>query len=227
MKKSILTLVLLFVFSSAFAGGPYFCDKAGLSLYYERYEAESGKLLRTTQLDFVSVRQEDGGQTVEYEMLLSKPNGRPLYGDRALLTTEIAADGEVLVDLSANARMVLKNIFPSVNMDCVGAAAVLPAGMRPGDRLPDAHGLVTAAGLKYTIDLTEREVLRTERLSTPAGVFDCMVERECKEENGPMYNRKTWSVTWYAEGIGYIRHDTYDKKMNLLSSEVLTRIDTH
>lgn len=227
MKKSFLFLTLFFAAHDAFAGGPFFCDKAGCSLFYERYEAGSGKLLRTTLLDFVSVRQEDDGQTVEYAMQLRKPNGRPLYGDRAVLTTEIDSDGDVTVDLATSAQMVLKNLFPGTEMESVNAPAILPSGMRPGDTLPDAHGEVALGCFKYTIDLTDRTVLRTEQLRTPAGVFDCVVEREYKEINGPMHNRKTWSVTWYAEGIGYVRHDTYDKQMTLLSSEVLTRIDTH
>ncbi|MBP5389696.1 MAG: hypothetical protein J6Y27_05060 [Bacteroidales bacterium] len=55
----------------------------------------------------------------------------------------------------------------------------------------------------------------------PFAVFDCLVAREHKVEDAPIHHKDTWSVTWYAPGIGYVRHDSYDKKMRLLSSEVL------
>ena len=227
MKKMALFLCFLLAVSHAWAGGPYFCSKPGCSLYYERYEEGTGKFLRTTLLDFVSVRREGNGKVVEYGMTLGRPNGRELYGGRAAMTTVIAGNGDVWMDLGASVRMILQNLFPRAEIVSTGTPAILPAGMSPGDTLPEARCVVTVAGFAYSVVQKHRKVLRTERIETPAGVFDCVVEQAYKEEEGPMYARNTWAVTWYAEGIGYVRHDTYDRKMNLLSSEVLVRIDTH
>jgi hypothetical protein len=93
--------------------------------------------------------------------------------------------------------------------------------MDVGDILPDSHCAVKVSAFTYYIDVTERVVLRKEQLTTPAGTFDCVVVREHKVEEGPMHHGDFWSDTWYAPGIGYVRHDTFDKKMRLESIEIL------
>lgn len=40
-------------------------------------------------------------------------------------------------------------------------------------------------------------------------------------KDGPMHHGDVWSDTWYAPGIGFVRHDSFDKKMRLESSEIL------
>ena len=61
------------------------------------------------------------------------------------------------------------------------------------------------------------------RITVPAGTFDCIVVREHKVERGPGRNRTTTGETWYARGIGYLRHDTYDKNLKLETTEVLKK----
>lgn len=62
-----------------------------------------------------------------------------------------------------------------------------------------------------------------EILATPAGSFDCVVVREHRRENGPMHHNEIWTDTWYAPDIGYVRHDHFNKKLRLESSEILVR----
>ena len=85
----------------------------------------------------------------------------------------------------------------------------IPANLKPGDRLPDAHARVKTGVLTHTMDITEREVLRTERITVPAGTFDCVVLREHKVEHGVGRERDNICENWYAPGIGPIRHDSY------------------
>lgn len=226
VKRCLLLLVCSLLVTDAVAGGPYFCPREGSRLYYERYEVGTGRCLQTTLLDFVSVRPSGTGKTVLYGMTLRKPNGRALFGGRAEMTTGIAANGDVLMDLGNSVKAILHNMFPHARISHEEALAVMPAGMMPGDKLPDAHAEFTVAGLSYSMDITERDVLRTEQVKTPAGTFDCVVVREHKVERGPMHYSNTWSDTWYVVGIGYVRHDTYDKRMRMESSEILVRIDS-
>lgn len=226
MKRAILFLILLCVTGVLYAGVPYFYDQAGRSLYYERYEIGTGKLLQTTVLDIVSVVPEGTGRKVEYGMLLSKANGRPMLGGRASLTAIISEKGDVMMDLGASTRIILENYLPKAKITSESTFSVLPENMMPGDTLPEAHAVLTVSGFKCSVDITERKVLRTEQIKTPAGVFDCTVVREFKVEKGPMYNKSIWNESWYAKGVGYVRHDSYDRKMRMISSEYLVRIDT-
>ena len=74
------------------------------------------------------------------------------------------------------------------------------------------------------ITVIQRQVLRFETITTPAGTYNCIVIREQKSEKGMGRNRHTIADTWYSKGIGMVRHDTYNLKMELLTSEILTGI---
>ena len=223
MKPCILLNLLLLLSLPARAGEPYFCTRPGRTLYYERTEAGSGKLRRTTTFEIDAVRQDPSGRIVEYLFTLRRPGGAALYGGAAKMQVEIAPDGTVRMDLGSTLIAMLQNLLPRAAFRSTGTRALLPPEMRPGDRLPDARCVVEGAGMKYRIDVTEREVLRPERLATPAGTFDCVVVREHKVERGPGRYRDTISDSWYAPGVGYVRHDTYDKNLRLETTEILKK----
>lgn len=224
MKRLILLIALLLPGLAALAGEPYFCLQKGRTLYYERYDASGTKLRRTTTLDIMSVEPSGSGRRVEYGFTLRKASGAVMYGGRSVLVNEIDADGTVRADLGASLKAVIQTFLAGADPVSNGDTALLPADMKPGDTLPEAHCSVETAALKYRIDVTERQVLRAERITVPAGTFDCMVVREHKVERGPGHHRDTVSDSWYAPGVGYVRHDTYDSKyMRLDTTEVLKK----
>ena len=224
MKRKLLTFLLVLLGSlAARAGEPYFCLQPGRTLYYERYDASGTKLRRTTTMDVVSVTPEGSGRRVEYGFTLRKAGGAEMYGGRAVMVHRIDADGTLRADLGASMKAVIHNLLPRAELVSKGDAALLPSDIKPGDTLPEAHCTVDAAGLTYRIDVTDRHVLRAERVTVPAGTFDCMVVREHKVEKGPGHHRDTVSDSWYAPGVGYVRHDTYDKNMRLDTTEVLKK----
>lgn len=93
--------------------------------------------------------------------------------------------------------------------------------MQPGDTLPDSHSIIKVFLLKYRMSYTERRVLRQERLTTPAGTYDCVVIREHRKERGLLNKVDLWLDSWYARGVGAVRHDYYNKRMKLEESEIL------
>ena len=158
-------------------------------------------------------------------MLVKKSNGRVIYGGHIAMTSDINRQNDVTMDLGQTITKVIKNYLPNAKAISEGTQAVMPSRMQPGDILPEAHAVVRAGSLKYTVDITDRSVLRTETITTPAGTFDCIVIRERKVEKGPLINHAKWSENWYSRGIGYVRHDNLDKNMQLEESEILVRIE--
>ena len=223
MKHWFVVVALLLPGLLGSAAEPYFCLRKGAELYYERTDATSGKLKRTTTWWIDAVAPEGAGLRVDYTFTLRKPGGAPMYGGPSAMSVRVDADGTVRMDLGNSMRAVFANMFPTAEIVSVGDPTLLPAGMKPGDTLPDAHSVVTVLGMKYRTTVTERQVLRRETVTTPAGTFDCLVVREHKEERGPGINRTTTAETWYARGIGYVRHDTYDKNLRLETTEVLKK----
>lgn len=77
---------------------------------------------------------------------------------------------------------------------------------------------------KMTIELTDRLVAARENLETPAGAFDCVkITQTVKTKM--MFKLENTTSEWYAEGVGVVRSETYDKKGRLSEYTVLTAID--
>ena len=223
MKRILLAFLLLFAGFLARAGEPYFCMQPGRTFVYERHKS-NGRFERSTTMEYTSVREEGSAHIVSYVFTLRGPGGRALYGGAAPMSTTVTADGTVCQDLGASLKAVLHNMFPGADQRVETVPALIPSGVEPGDRLPDAHCTVRTGVMVHTMDITEREVLRRERIRVPAGEFDCVVIREHKVERGVGRNRDTVSESWYAAGVGPVRHDTYRRvkgSLTLETTEVL------
>ena len=222
--KRILLFLFLLLGLAARAGEPYFSTVGNRTLYYERYKAGTKTLAQTTTLEIWDIVPNGTGRKVNYGMTLQKASGRTMYGGRSNQVTNIDANGDIRMDLGKAVESVLRNYFPKAKITSSGGYALLPADLKPGDTLPDAHCSLSVAGVKLTVDVTERTVLRRETITVPGGTYECIVAREHKVEDAPMHHSDIWSDTWYAPGVGYVRRDDYDKKMNLETSEVLIAI---
>lgn len=224
MKKCILTAVLFLQCLLMGAQDPYFCNKPGCKLYYERHDADNTRLTQTTNMEIDSLTVLGNGQTlVDYGVTLRKNGKREMFGGRAALQVIIDPNGDVHMDFGASVKAFIHTLLPKAKIKVTGTSALLPSGMKAGDELPEAHCQVSAAGVKVTVDVVERKVLRREQLTTPAGTFDCVVVRERKIENAPFHHLDHYLENWYVAGVGYVRHDRHDKNMKLEDSEILIR----
>lgn len=222
--RNVLLLCAVVCSFAASASSPkqaYFCCSEGARLQYERTVVADGTLRWRHEMS-IGHCSEDG--SIAYSSTFTKPGGGVMYGGPVLLKLRILPGGDVEMDAAQAVAAVFANVLGARNVKSAGGATVLPAGMKPGDRLPDVLSSVSAGLASMKVDVTERQVLRKEALATPAGTFDCIVVQEHKVEKGTLRNRVTTAQTWYARGVGMVRHDTYDKHMKLETSEVLVRI---
>ena len=212
--RAVISALLLAAALPAPAGNPYFCTGQGRRLIYERHYADGGRL--KWRYTFSIDKVEDG--SVDYSYDFRKANGAQMYGGPILMHAGVDSVGAVTLDLSATMQAVFRNLFPKADVSSEGGLTVLPADLQPGDTLEDASAVVKVLGMRYTVRVSERSVLRRETLATPAGEFDCVVVAERKVENGAGRNRDVLTHTWYAEGVGEVRHDTYDYKSSKLQT---------
>lgn len=227
MRKVFASIVLVLCASiETWAGEPYFCCKQGTVLQYQRAKAESGKIEYNHTMTIVSVNKTDNGsRDISYTSDFKKENGRQMYGGIVSLSAKVNANGDTELNVATSLLAVLTNYLSSDKVSVEGGESVLPSSLKADMTLPEVHAKAKASIIKYTVDVIERSVLRTEKITTPAGSFDCVVVQEHKVEKGAGRNRNTVSQTWYARGIGYVRHDTYEAEdMTLLTSEVLQSI---
>lgn len=207
------------------AQNAYFCQDQGTKLFYQRKDVTSGEVKYNHVMTIdKTTKQLDNYISVKYSSSFTKPNGGAMYGGPIQLSATISPDGDVKMDIAQSVASVFRNILGTSKIKTTGGTTTLPHQMQPSDRLPNASATVSASIVKMNIDVTERKVLRTETIKTPAGEFDCIVVSEHKVEKGTMRNRITTALTWYCKGIGMVRHDTYDKNLKLETSEQLIQI---
>lgn len=111
-----------------------------------------------------------------------------------------------------------------------GTNLVIPHPSTPvGTKLPDASMAVSYNGpkkliKKFTFRLTNRKVNKKERVTTPAGQFDCIVIVQ-KIRTKILLNIGVRQKEWYAEEIGLVRSETYNWCGKLDHYSELTRLD--
>lgn len=222
MKKAVLLLLAaLWTALPLLSGEPYFCTRPGTRLHYERYKAKGNSLLQTTLFEIESF----DGSRVQYAVMMRKASGKELYGGRSLQKVTILPGGDLEIDFAQTLKGVAQNMLPGIKVTASEAIGLLPVQMQPGDTLPDIHCTVKVSALSVSLTVKDRTVLRRERISTPVGVFDSMVVRERKQEIAPLHHLDNWHENYYVPGLGYVRHDVYDKNMLLLESEVLVNVE--
>lgn len=80
-------------------------------------------------------------------------------------------------------------------------------------------------GLNMKVDITDREVETKENITTPAGTFDCLVISQ-KIKTKLVMNIKGSSKEWYAENVGMVRSESYNKKGKMVGYSELTKLET-
>lgn len=234
MRSSLLCLILLTAATLLHAQGlvtaqrPWFCDVQGTQLHYVRTYAGNGTLRWTQDVTILEVRQDARGIDISYQSEFRNAGGRTMYGGPVGLQARVDMQGNLSVDFGASAAAMVRGVIGGVgrlikvNYDRVRMDT--PASLRPGTALDDLMTVIRVGPLRYTVSVDRRRVLPYEDITTPAGTFHCIVTEEHKVEDGPGHKRRTVSRSWYARGIGVVRHDTYSEAMELMETEILQEI---
>ena len=207
------------------------------------YPMEEGK-----KFEMTSYNAKDKMQSrVEYEVVDKK-----ISGNKASATISMAGydnknkesfsgdftvyceDGLFTIDMKSMlnaAQLEQMEAFENMETTWETQNLELPASMKVGDQLKDGslNMTVKASGGGMTImslntTITDRKVIAEEKMTTPAGTFDCLVITSS-------YNYKAGFVTvtydtkeWFAENVGPVRSETY-RKGSLESYTLLTKLN--
>ena len=202
----------------------YFCAKQGAVLHYERY-APDGKHWwnQDTKIDSTALG-EDGTMKVSFTSTIKSFDVKSPIKGSVSSNAFLRKDGTVEINIAEAAATVAKNRYSAFRFKASGGMSSLSPNVKPGDTLEEIHGKVECAGMKLSIDYTERKVLRREKITVPAGNFDCIVVQERKVEKAPLMKRDNIPLTWYCLGYGFVRHDSLLPDGSLESSELLVSI---
>ena len=90
-----------------------------------------------------------------------------------------------------------------------------------GDALVSAGAIILGALIIGVL----LKISGKEKLTTPAGTFDCFIMEETVTTKAMMQKEVEKTVSWYAYGVGLVKESTYDKKGKLVSTTLLNRIN--
>ena len=227
MKKIVLISVV-FLFFIPFVKSQdctaYFPTEKGKMLMYQYYD-NKGKPSSKVYYDVKDVEQTPEGLKITTEQWFETPDGDVLD---TLLLQYFCKDGEFYIDMESTLTNLLGK-YEGMDMEVSSKDLAIPARMKVGDVLPDGSATVVVRnnGIKMvtiTTTIRNRKVEAKEKVTTPAGTFDCV--KVTFDTDGKVGFVKTHAkgAAWYAEGIGTIKSESYNKKGKLESSTVLEEI---
>lgn len=209
MKRLACMLLAAVCTAVLTAAEPYVCTRPGTTLHYVRRYAENGRVKWVHDLKVSRVeRSADGSLRVFTSSTFTKENGRPYYRNTVREQATVSADGTVTSDFG-DAAAAFASAVAGITMKGSGSTTAMAPDLKPGDALPDLQATFGMGPVRYNVRVTERKVLRRETITVPAGTFDCIVISESKSEDGPAHHRLVTTLSWYAPGTGYVRHDTF------------------
>jgi hypothetical protein len=228
MKKSVLVFFVTLFFFSFMAKGQdcvsYFPTRKGKVLMYQYYDAKH-KPSTKMYYDVKDVQQTADGEKISIEQWFETPEGDVVD---TFLLDYYCKNGEFYIDMKSSLIGVLDK-YEGMDIEVSSHDLALPAKMNVGDMLPD--GAVTAVvknnGIKMmtiTSEVHNRKVEAKEKVTTPAGTFDCV--KVTFDTDGKVGFMKTHAkgAVWYAKGIGTVKSENYNKKGKLEDSVELVEV---
>ncbi len=229
MKTKIIfpTLILLFAVASAIAQdcSTFFPFQQGAVIEYTYYNKKDK--VNSSSLQKVTMIEDSGskGLTAKMDAQLKDKKGKEMM----TTTYEISCRDNVLyMDMTA-LMPELTQSFSQMDMEMTGDDLQLPSRLTIGQTLPDATMKIKAGTggmniMNMTIEIVDRKVEGQETVETPAGTFDCYkISQTTKTKM--MIGKEFTSAEWYAQGVGMVKSETYDKKGRVESYALLTKFE--
>jgi hypothetical protein len=139
-------------------------------------------------------------------------------------------DGRFEFDMASRIDGNTMEAYKDMEMTMDASDLEVPAMRTPvGTILKDGTLYMTiSAGplsnIRMNVEITDRKVLGKETMQTSAGSFPCLILSQRVKSKIMMFNVEATSKEWYAEGVGMVRSESYDKKGKLTSYSVLTAL---
>ncbi|MCC5921668.1 MAG: hypothetical protein LAT68_14780 [Cyclobacteriaceae bacterium] len=233
MKNWIITFALLL--GAAFQVQSqdcfqYFPYEEGVSYTLTSFTAK-GKKEGENRHKILSNTKSGSRTTVEIEMQMLDKKGKEIASGVYEVYCE---DGVMYIDNKMFTQMMnmegMNMDEGGISMEISGDNISFPSGFKVGQPLEDVQmNIKTFMGSQAlatsNITFYDREFTAQERLSTAAGDFNAFLleeKMEMKLESVMTITREYPVKTWYAEGVGVVRVENYDRRGRLSSYSELT-----
>lgn len=199
--------------------------KEGTTLEYNLTDA-NGKSTAVTTTKITSVHSDGPVMVADFTNTYSK--GKEVKGTYRCEGDKLYMDMQSFFE---NNFAGLKRAGMEIEMK--NAYISFPSGMKPGDKLEQASFVMKTkkAGKEFmtvTSTIKDRKVEGVEKVTTPAGSWNCMKLSEIHSTNSEMMGKQfmsqdTKSIEWFTPGAGVVKMEMYDAAGKLqLRSELIS-----
>ncbi|HWZ04497.1 MAG TPA: hypothetical protein VNX40_12860 [Mucilaginibacter sp.] len=230
MKKIVITALSLLVlvrFGLAQNCEQFINATNGKKLVYTNSDAKGNE---TGKITYSSVKKDASTITIHSD--IADKNGKPAGSSDFEIScngTSINIDMRSFVPANGNRQM------SNMQMQADGKYLSYPLSLNAGDKLEDGSMVITILnnGQKFGethMDITNRNVVLKETVTTPAGDFECFkitYDAHMKTKMmgiGIPMNMQT--TEWFSPMLGrFIKSETYNKNGKLMGTTVLASIN--
>lgn len=229
MRFLTIAFTLLFISTFSFAQSdcqPYIPMSVGTTWEITDYN-KKGKVTGRIAYELLSLEEEGTSSTFSIQSIVYDKDDKEIMRN---VHTAICKDGKFEVEMGY--KMNQGNLQGMNGMDATIDASSLEIpdmNASVGTQLNDASLKMTLGGdggmgLSIVVLVSNRKVEAREKITTPAGEFDCILLSQDVSTKMLMEIKGT-SKEWYAANIGLVRSESYSKRGKLLSYSELTKLD--
>lgn len=229
MKNSILTSIIFIsalFFNSLKAQDCdfYFPIEKGTiveTTNYDKKNKETGKVYQKV-LDYT---KNNGVTEVKIESQIKTKDSDSIITQEYSIRCE---NGEFYINMDSYLNNEALKAYQSMEIEVDVDNMTIPANLSKGQLLNDGRvsASISNSGVKLmtmTVYIKNRKVEDFEKVTTPAGTFDC-VKISYDMEMKMIFKVKASAIQWFAKGVGAVKTENYNKKGKLESTSIITKI---
>ncbi|MCG8330191.1 MAG: hypothetical protein MI974_21005 [Chitinophagales bacterium] len=229
IKSLIFSLLFVFVTLSGNAQSDcsvFFPFRKGAVMEYTSYDRK-GKVENITENKVISVmKSSDGSVEAELATIVRNKKGKEEFSGAYEVSCQ---DGILQIDVTSMLNPGMLQSFQGMEISIDGDYVTLPNELEEGSVLTEATTKISAGTngisiINMTINIKDRKVDGIERVTTPAGTFDCYKLLQTTEVN-MMITKSFDSIEYYAEGVGIVRSETLDDDGEVIAYMELTAFE--
>lgn len=226
MKNKILLAILCicispFVFSQHNCNN-YYPLKDGASFQITTYDKKD-KQTSVVDYKIKDVTDSSEGKTATIHGSVKDKKDKEISEMEFKVTCK---DNKISVDFNSLMSPQMTEQFKDMDIDITGTNLEWPNDLSVGQKLPDSNVKmkISMAGMimNFSVDITDRKVIGSEKITTPAGTFDCMVITYDTQVNMGV-KQTTSSKQWIAKDVGMVKQEDY-KNGKVMDTSLLTAL---
>tara|TARA_R110002049_G_scaffold1130_4_gene8285 strand:+ start:4536 stop:5462 length:927 start_codon:yes stop_codon:yes gene_type:complete len=211
--------------SSGYSGdcSKFYPFSEGSSGQITSYEGNN-KVAAVMDYTITNVRNDMGKEIATINSVVKDKKGEVLFETDYDYS---CSDGVLSIDFESMMNSKMFDQFKDFEYEMNGENLNLPNNLSVGDELPDASVEmdINMSGINMDMKttITDRKVVGTETVTTPAGTFPCFVITYTINVDMSMGMNQTNSAKqWISEGVGMVKQEDYNKNGKITSSSMLT-----